>query len=742
LKVAARAAIVMPAVFGFAHGVIGDQDTTLFAAFGSFAILVLADFGGPWRTRLVAYLSLAVAGAFLITLGTLCSETPWLAVIGMAVVGFVILFSGAINGYFAAAGFAALLLFIIPVAFPGPAAVIPERLEGWALAAGVGICARMLVWPTRPPDTLRATAARACGALADLVDSESSGDRAAVGDKAQAASAAVAEVRRTFVSTPYRPTGPSGPTESLAFLVDALEWLRSVASPATGRLDSELDPCRDENHEVLAAASSVLRVSADNLESREQSPDLGRLHSARDAAAEALAQRIGESSGKSDAPGLMEAAQPSFRMREISFSAHEIGVAALRAAGARVGEALPPDADRRVLPRSREAAARGRSSVGAVRRLLRAYSSLGSAWFRNSIRGAVGLSVAVWVIQFASVQHAFWVVLAALSVLRSSALGTGSTIFQALAGTVAGIVVGGALLYAIGTDESVLWVLLPPAVLLAAYAPRAISFAAGQAGFTMVVLIIFNIIVPTGWTIGLVRVEDVAIGCGISLAVGILFWPGGAQRLVLKTLGAAYTSSADYVASAAQGLARPTAEIEQTLLSRRMEALAAFRRLDDAFRQYLSERSARGANLDALGALVTGAVRLRLAGFSMSALAPARSEGPFQRCSEALTSDAGALDSWYAAFADTLLQRTAVPQPEVRDAERAGPVIRCVTEAVAADRQAGTDSAVSLLWASQHLDTLWRLGGELVEPAAELTHAPSRSEPAVQGRIDEAAASV
>ena len=122
------------------------------------------------------------------------------------VVGFVILFSGVINGYFAAAGFAALLLFIIPVTFPGPASVIPERLEGWGLAAGVGISAVMLVWPTRPPDTLRATAARACRALADLLDSESSGDRAAVGDKAQAASAAVAGVRRTFVSTPYRPT--------------------------------------------------------------------------------------------------------------------------------------------------------------------------------------------------------------------------------------------------------------------------------------------------------------------------------------------------------------------------------------------------------------------------------------------------------------------------------------------------------------------------------------------------------
>src|SRR5919197_1611308 len=50
---AARAAIVMPGVFLLADKVIDDPDSTLFAAFGSFAILVLADFGGPRRVRLV-----------------------------------------------------------------------------------------------------------------------------------------------------------------------------------------------------------------------------------------------------------------------------------------------------------------------------------------------------------------------------------------------------------------------------------------------------------------------------------------------------------------------------------------------------------------------------------------------------------------------------------------------------------------------------------------------------------------
>ena len=113
LRSAVRAAIVMPAVFAFADKVIGNPQLATFAAFGSFAMLVLVEFSGPIRSRVIAYGSLACAGAVNITIGTLCSRSTWLATIAMAVVGFVILFSGIINGYFAAASTAALLTFIL-----------------------------------------------------------------------------------------------------------------------------------------------------------------------------------------------------------------------------------------------------------------------------------------------------------------------------------------------------------------------------------------------------------------------------------------------------------------------------------------------------------------------------------------------------------------------------------------------------------------------------------------------------
>src|SRR5437879_12931824 len=70
-----------------------------------------------------------------------------------------------------------------------------------------------------------------------------------------------------------------------------------------------------------------------------------------------------------------------------------------------------------------------------------------------------------------------------------------------------------------------LWVAAPVAVFLAAYAPSAVSFVAGQAAFTVLLLILFNLLTPVGWQVGLVRIEDVAVGSEIGVVAGMLLWP-------------------------------------------------------------------------------------------------------------------------------------------------------------------------------------------------------------------------
>ena len=193
----------MPAVFAFADKVIGQPQTSLFAAFGSFALLVLTEFGAPPRARVLAYLALGCVGATFITLGTLCSRSPWLAATAMAVVGFAVLFSGAFSGYFAAGATGAILLFVLPVTIPAANSAIPDRLEGWGLATAAAICAVMLLWPLRRPADLQRDAAAAMRSVADVVDA----DAERVAERSLLARAAVDGLGRRFLGTQHRPTG-------------------------------------------------------------------------------------------------------------------------------------------------------------------------------------------------------------------------------------------------------------------------------------------------------------------------------------------------------------------------------------------------------------------------------------------------------------------------------------------------------------------------------------------------------
>src|SRR5271163_4465284 len=89
LRRAGRTAIVMPAMFALGDKVIGNPVLATFAAFGSFAMLLLVDFSGTTRERLQAQAALALSGCAFVCLGTLVSQSVWLAAAATAIVGFV-----------------------------------------------------------------------------------------------------------------------------------------------------------------------------------------------------------------------------------------------------------------------------------------------------------------------------------------------------------------------------------------------------------------------------------------------------------------------------------------------------------------------------------------------------------------------------------------------------------------------------------------------------------------------------
>jgi uncharacterized membrane protein YccC len=210
-----------------------------------------------------------------------------------------------------------------------------------------------------------------------------------------------------------------------------------------------------------------------------------------------------------------------------------------------------------------------------------------------------------------------------LSVLRTTAASTGSTAWRALAGTVAGFVVGAALLLAIGTGPTALWIVLPFAVFVAAYSPGTMPFLVGQAAFTVVVVVIFNLLVPAGWKVGLLRIEDVALGCAVSVVIGVLFWPRGASALVGDDLADAFRRGAAYLTQAvdwALGV-RPTPPDSA------VASVAASSRVDEALRAFLTEQGTKRLANNDLWSLVMASTRLRLTAYAVASLPASAGNG-------------------------------------------------------------------------------------------------------------------
>ena len=321
---------------------------------------------------------------------------------------------------------------------------------------------------------------------------------------------------------------------------------------------------------------------------------------------------------RTPAPQLTASAMdPCFRAEEVSFVVAQIAGNAETAVAAERRSWID-----QVLGRRRR---RGGPALRAGERV-GAHLDRHSTWLHNSLRGAAALAGAVLAADLVHAEHAFWVVLGTLSVLRSNALSTGQSVVRALLGTVLGIIVGAGIVLAVGTNTTLLWVLLPPAILVTGVAPAAISFAAGQAAFTVTAAHPLRPAGPGGLKTGFIRVADVALGGAVSLVVGLLLWPRGAGSVLGTALAEAYVDAAATSPMRSTGRGRrdadaPTAEA--------LRAASASRRLDDTFRGYLAERGSKPVPLEDVTQLVNGVAGLRLHGDAVSDLS--RRDGPAQQ---------------------------------------------------------------------------------------------------------------
>jgi uncharacterized membrane protein YccC len=682
---------VASGVFSFTHEFLGNPQMATFAAFGSFATLVLASFAGTWRDKLLAHLALALAGSVLLTIGTIVSSSTLLAAIVTVPVTFAVFFAG-ITGPNAASGVAgALLAYVLPAASFGTISMIPDRLIGWWLASVVGTASVLLFSPRASGgNQLTAAGSKLAVTLADELDAALRGDAAA--PHLAASMAAKDDLLAQFTSTPYRPTGLASTDQALANCIELLEWCTSLIADAV-RERHDLTHAAPGDRELVASSSSVLRDTATLLAGGHASPDIDELDRRRGAAVARFEQSAPEPAG------VREAAQ-------ISFHAHAIAVAVIGVAyEAMVASQLTDpewlEARRRRWYTGSSAAARTVQRVSSVASAAHTHANVRSVWFVNSIRGAVALAVAVAVADVSTVQHGFWVVLGTLSVLRTNAASTGATAVRALAGTAIGFVIGGALVLAIGSDQTALWIAFPIAVFVAAYSPGTTPFAVGQAAFTVMVAVLFNLLVPVGWKVGVVRIEDVALGCAVSVVIGTVFWPRGVSSVVGDDLADAFRTGASYLTQSMQWAVGARAALPDNAFT----AGSAGLRLDEALRGFLSEQGTKHVAKQDLWHLVGGSLRLRLTAHAVAEM-PGDATG-LDEARAVLERRTATLTSWYEQLAEQ------VGRPDQRAVSELEPPSLAAAGIV--DESSGSYYGV---WLCEHLDHLSEHLGDLVEPAA------------------------
>jgi fusaric acid resistance family protein len=692
---AVRATIVMPGLFALTLEGFGNLQMALFAGFGSFATLVLVGFAGTARDKLRAHLGLALAGSALLVIGTAVSPNTLIAAIVTVPVTFAVFFAGVAGPNAATGVTGALLAYVLPAASPGTMGMIPDRLAGWWLASVLGTIAVLALPTPSTGDRVRAATARAAQALAQAIEAALCGE--ATEGPLAAALDAKGELLATFTATPFRPTGLAIRDQALAHAVELLEWCTALVADAL-REQPDLGPPGEPEFGLLTATARVLHDSAAAFTDRSVRPDLEGLDSRRKASL-ALVR-----AGWSEPPQAGHDARIAFHANAIAGTALALGadilVAARLADPREMDEARARWFDDDEPSRQRRLSGISRYSSAALRQ-----ASLRSVWFVNSLRGSLALAAAVAVADATSVQHGFWVVLGTLSVLRTSASATGATALRALLGTVIGFAIGAVLLVAIGTSNAALWAVLPVAVLIASYAPGTAPFVVGQAAFTVTVAVLFNLLVPVGWKVGELRVEDVALGCLVSVVVGAMFWPRGVAPLVADDLADAYRVGATYLREAIRWA-----------LGRRPEpptsgraAVTASVRLDEAVRGFLSEQGTKHLGREELWRLLGGTLRLRLTAHAVAGLprACAKSDPEFVHMVEQRTE---ALVAWYQQLA----QHVGRPGREL------APLAKPGSGGEGRASAAGEGDSRGAVWLQEYLDHLAEHLQDLIAPASHL----------------------
>ncbi len=550
LKRATR--VTVAALTGFYTCLYGFDSpvTAVYSIFTTVALGVLSTVAGSPAQRSRTYLTAAAVGAVLAVAGTWTATSNWLAAGGMLLVGFLVSLAG-VGGPRLVGVANGLQLFYILACFPPYAPdTIGYRLGGIALGATLLTTADRLLWPDPGPRPFTVQLAKA----ADLVATHAQELAAALQLRAlrdptstagenvdgavdmdmdmdmdivtaspascRAADEALDALLLARLPPMQRPLSPGARDRGLRH---ASESLRHVHS----RLRTAMIPARATDARAIAALLeplvSTLRGCAETLRGKTHPPTVDTVRRALGQFDEARMRWLSHPDPVT-APAQLRAGA---RMTLAAGASLALVEACRAVVGAPVTAPDLVGAEGRPRDNLSPFAYATRATPKLYWDRLALHLTGRSVLLQNAVRTGVVLAAARLVAAALDLSHGFWVLLATLSLMRTSAADTRTTLRPAFVGTVVGALIGGAVITVAGPDRTV-YAALMPVVLIAAFTLGPIrGIAWAQGGFALVVSFLFMQIAPGSWQLAEVRLVDVVVGGLTGAVAGLLAWPRG-----------------------------------------------------------------------------------------------------------------------------------------------------------------------------------------------------------------------
>ncbi|MFI9045910.1 FUSC family protein [Streptomyces sp. NPDC053427] len=568
---AARVTVAACAAFFLCLYGLDALVASLYSTFAVVSLGALARIPGSGRQRAATTLMAIPAGTALVVLGTLLAVHTWAAVLGMLVIGFMVAYAGIAGPRIAGAAPGMQLLYILPCFPPYAPQTLDQRVSGFLLGTLLLAAAQVLVLPEPATPSFRALLADAAQAAADLADHH--GGPAPQAALARARTAGD-RLRPSRVPPADLPASPTLKHKAMGHAAEAVRTLLTQLAALHGKAGGN-GSYRAETLALLRGIGDAARQAAHALRDGRPQPSAAALQAELDPV---RARRAVAALGRLGADDRLV----SLRRRVLAVQAADSAVVLVLATRLLGGD--------RTVGEDRAGHAftyaRARGPELWWRRLSTHFTPR-SVIFQNACRFALGLAAARAIAGVLDLSHGFWVLLATLTLTRTTSLETRSVVRRALVGTLVGAVAAGVLL-ALVQDRNTVYAVVLPIVMFTAFTVGPLRGPAwAQGGFTLVVATLFAQVAPVTWQLAPTRFADVLTGSLIGLACGLLAWPRGAGSELRRSM-------AGVCAAVAEGVGRTAARVvERTAGGPEDAGIAALNRAltlaEESLAQYQSE---------------------------------------------------------------------------------------------------------------------------------------------------------